>query len=183
MTTRSFFRSLVAVLESEGFDVVGEASDGAGAFAAVERVHPDVVLLDVGLPDLSGFDIARALCDRVDAPAVVLTSSRDAADYGNRVEQSGARGFILKSRLSGAALLPYHLGRSVGYGLLGCVAGGAGALLGQMRGLGWIGAVLSSPPAARNTGALMRSASRFGDRDCKLSLPIHCSTQARVHRA
>ena len=93
-----------AVLEAEGFDVVGEASNGAGTFAAFDRVRPDVVLLDVQLPDASGFDIARALCDRVDAPAVVLISSRDASDYGNRVERSGARGFIPKSRLSGAAL-------------------------------------------------------------------------------
>ena len=71
---------------------------------AVERVRPDLVLLDVQLPDVSGFDVARVLCDREDGPAVVMISSRDASDFGHRLERSGARGFIPKSRLSGAAL-------------------------------------------------------------------------------
>lgn len=93
-----------AVLEAEGFEVVGEASNGAATLAEVDRVRPDVVLLDVQLPDASGFDIARVLCDREDGPVVVLISSRDASDYGHRVERSGASGFIPKSRLSGAAL-------------------------------------------------------------------------------
>lgn len=93
-----------AVLEADGFEVVGEASDGAATLAAVDRVRPDVVLLDVQLPDVSGFDIARVLCDQEDGPVVVLISSRDASDYGRRVERSGASGFIPKSRLSGAAL-------------------------------------------------------------------------------
>ena len=99
------FRALArALLEAGGFEVVGEAVDGAATLMAVERVRPDLVLLDVQLPDMSGFDVARALCDREDGPVVVMISSRDASDFGHRLERSGARGFISKSRLSGAAL-------------------------------------------------------------------------------
>jgi DNA-binding NarL/FixJ family response regulator len=99
------FRRLArALLERAGFVVVGEANDGAGTFRAVDAQHPEIVLLDVQLPDCNGFDVARALCDRDDAPAVVMTSSRDMSDFGRRLERSGARGFIPKSRLTGSAL-------------------------------------------------------------------------------
>lgn len=99
------FRALArAMLERGGFEVVGEAVDGAGTLTAVERTRPEVVLLDVQLPDVNGFDVARALCEGEDAPVVVMISTRDAADFGGRLERSGARGFIAKSRLSGAAL-------------------------------------------------------------------------------
>ncbi len=99
------FRALArAVLEADGFEIVGEAIDGAATLAAVDRVRPDVVLLDVQLPDVNGFDVARELCDRDDGPVVVMISSRDASDFGHRLERSGAVGFIPKSRLSGAAL-------------------------------------------------------------------------------
>ena len=102
------FRVLArALLEAEGFEVVGEAADGAETLVAVERVSPDLVLLDVQLPDVSGFEVARVLCDREGGPAVVMISSRDAADFGHRLERSGARGFIPKSRLSGAALAAF----------------------------------------------------------------------------
>lgn len=99
------FRALArAMLERDGFEVVGEAIDGAGTLTAVAQTRPEVVLLDVRLPDLNGFDVARALREGEDAPVVVMISTRDAADFGRRLERSGARGFIPKSRLSGAAL-------------------------------------------------------------------------------
>jgi DNA-binding NarL/FixJ family response regulator len=99
------FRALArAMLERDGFEVVGEAVDGAATLAAVAQTCPEVVLLDVQLPDASGFDVARALREREDAPLVVMISTRDAADFGGRLSRSGARGFISKSRLSGAAL-------------------------------------------------------------------------------
>lgn len=83
---------------------VCEAVDGSTALAAVAAIHPDVVLLDVQLPDANGFDIARSLGATADAPIVVMTSTRDIADYGARLAASGARGFIPKSRLSGRML-------------------------------------------------------------------------------
>ena len=90
------------LLEGAGYVVVGEASDGDGALAAVAAAAPDAVLLDVQLPDLSGFAVARALNTR-GGPAVVLISSREADDYGEQVTTCGARGFIPKAKLSAAA--------------------------------------------------------------------------------
>ena len=84
--------------------MIGEAEDGAGAIAAVRELAPDVLLLDVQLPDLDGFAVCRQLFLNGGPPAVVLVSSRDACDYGGLIEQSGARGFIAKAELSGAAL-------------------------------------------------------------------------------
>jgi len=99
------FRSRArALLHVGGFEVVGEAEDGASAITAWVALRPDVVLLDIQLPDISGFDVATRLLTDAAPPAIVLISSRDAADYGERVEQSGARGFIAKADLSGTAL-------------------------------------------------------------------------------
>lgn len=101
----SFRASARALLQAEGFDVVGEAADGAEALRAVEELHPDVVLLDVQLPDTDGFDVAARLTRmNARAPAVVLTSSRDSSDFGPLVAYSGARGFVPKAELSGKAL-------------------------------------------------------------------------------
>jgi DNA-binding NarL/FixJ family response regulator len=91
------------LLQSAGYVVAGEAADAAEALAAVAAESPDAVLLDVQLPDSDGFAVAKALA-AADGPAVVLISSREADDYGRRVESSGARGFILKSKLSAATL-------------------------------------------------------------------------------
>jgi two-component system response regulator EvgA len=100
-TFRSFARAL---LESEGFEVVGEAEDGSSGVEAVESLGPDLVVLDVQLPDITGFDVLRRLrADGVATP-VVLTSSRDASSYGDQVEASGAVGFIPKAELSGQAI-------------------------------------------------------------------------------
>lgn len=95
---RSWARDL---LGHEGFDVVGVAADAEEALAAVDALRPDVVLLDVQLPDRSGFDVAEQVAGRV---AVVLTSSREAADYGGRIAASPAAGFVAKSDLSGSAV-------------------------------------------------------------------------------
>ena len=100
----SFRGTARALLESEGFEVVGEAADGASAIEAAKSLRPDVMLLDVYLPDTDGFEVAAMLTRNGNAPAIVLTSSRDARDFGPLVEQSGARGFIPKAELSGASL-------------------------------------------------------------------------------
>jgi DNA-binding NarL/FixJ family response regulator len=93
-----------ALLQAEGYDVLGEAVDGASALEAAHALCPDVVLVDVQLPDTDGFAVAARLTANGRGPAVVLTSSRDAADFGPLVAASGARGFVAKSDLSGAAL-------------------------------------------------------------------------------
>ena len=105
----SFRASARAVLEAEGFDVVGELADGASAVQTVIALDPDVVLLDVQLPDMSGFDVCAELecCDELSGQ-VILVSSRDLSDYGDLVEISCACGFVPKGELSGeviAALL------------------------------------------------------------------------------
>jgi DNA-binding NarL/FixJ family response regulator len=101
---RSFRDAARRVLESAGFVIVGEAADGESALAAIARLRPDVLLLDVQLPGIDGFELASRLTQRGDAPQIVMTSSRDGADFGPLVEQSGARGFIHKADLSGPAI-------------------------------------------------------------------------------
>jgi DNA-binding NarL/FixJ family response regulator len=100
----SFRTSARRILEDAGYDVVGEADDGASALAAADSLRPAVVLLDVQLPDVDGFDVASQLTSHDDPPAVVMTSSRDGSDFGALVDSSGARGFLAKDELSGQAL-------------------------------------------------------------------------------
>jgi DNA-binding NarL/FixJ family response regulator len=100
----AFRASARALLQAEGFEVVGEAADGAGAMQAVANLRPEIVLLDIQLPDLDGLAVAEQLASVPDGPAVVLISSRDATAYGPRLQSTPARGFIPKSGLSGEAL-------------------------------------------------------------------------------
>jgi DNA-binding NarL/FixJ family response regulator len=99
-----FRRSASRNLASAGWEVVGEAEDGAAALAAAERFEPDVVLLDVGLPDVSGIEVARRLRERLPDVAVVMISTQDREDYGELALASGARGFLTKLDLSSQAL-------------------------------------------------------------------------------
>jgi DNA-binding NarL/FixJ family response regulator len=96
-----FRASARALLERHGLEIVGEAGDGDAALRAARELEPDVVLLDVQLPDRDGFEIAARLAELERPPAIVLTSSRDAAQFGPLVGESGARGFIAKNELSG----------------------------------------------------------------------------------
>ena len=99
------FRSIARqVLTADGFLVVAEAADGAEAIRACVELRPDLVLLDVQLPDIDGFAVAAALTTRPDPPAVVLVSSRSRADYASRIEDCRARGYIAKAELSGDAV-------------------------------------------------------------------------------
>lgn len=105
----SFRATARALLEAEGFDVLGEASDGRAAIEAADELRPDIVLLDVQLPDQTGFDVASRLTGDGLCVGVILVSSRDGSDYGPLVEESGALGFVPKAELSGdriAALIP-----------------------------------------------------------------------------
>ena len=99
------FRSCAkAMLQAEGFDVVGEAENGVQALRAAKELHPDIVLLDVQLPDFDGFEVADRLQKIDRAPDVILTSSRDSADFGSLIGTSAARGFVPKADLCGRAL-------------------------------------------------------------------------------
>jgi DNA-binding NarL/FixJ family response regulator len=94
------FRSVARMLlEAEGYDVVGEAPDGEAALELVGQLNPDVVLLDLGLPGIDGFEVARRLPV---GPAIVLVSSRDARDIGPLA--ASVKGFIAKGELSGDTL-------------------------------------------------------------------------------
>jgi len=99
-----FRSSARAVVQAAGYDVVGEAGDVASAIAQVHALHPDVVLLDIQLPDGDGFTLADQLATEDHAPMVVLISSRERADYGSRVDDAPAAGFISKLDLSRGAL-------------------------------------------------------------------------------
>jgi DNA-binding NarL/FixJ family response regulator len=99
----SFRATARALLESEGFDVVGEAEDGASALVATRTLRPDVVLLDVQLPDANGFNLCQFLCEDTQ-PSIVLVSSRDESDFEGLLETGPARGFISKADLSGDTL-------------------------------------------------------------------------------
>jgi DNA-binding NarL/FixJ family response regulator len=101
---KSFRRAARRMLESAGFEIIGEAADGESALEAISGLRPDVVLLDVQLPGIDGFEVATRLTERAGAPAIVMTSSREASDFGPLVEQSGARGFIHKADISGPAI-------------------------------------------------------------------------------
>ncbi|HSC90618.1 MAG TPA: response regulator [Gaiellaceae bacterium] len=99
------FRSAArALLEEAGFDVVGEAADGAAALAAAAELRPEIVLLDVQLPDLDGFAVAARLRDGGVEAAIVLTSSRSVSSFRRRLTANPAWPFIAKSELSGEAL-------------------------------------------------------------------------------
>jgi two-component system response regulator EvgA len=99
-----FRRAAARMLVQEGFEIAGQAPDGAAGLASAIALGPDVVLLDVGLPDQSGLEVARQVREQAPAAAVVLISTRDAGDYEERAAATGAAGFLAKGDLSGDAL-------------------------------------------------------------------------------
>jgi CheY-like chemotaxis protein len=103
---RAFARLM---LEAAGF-TVAEAATGAEATEAARTVRPRLVLLDIQLPDFDGFEVAKRLAAQPDSPVVVLTSTREASDYGGRIAASPVAGFLPKDQLSGAALQGFLTG-------------------------------------------------------------------------
>ena len=99
-----FRRRVRAVLEDEGYDVVGEAPDGETAIRLATDLSPDVVLLDVVLPGVDGFETCDRLVPGGVGPAVVLTSTYDPSMFRDRIAASRARGFLPKSEISGPVL-------------------------------------------------------------------------------
>jgi DNA-binding NarL/FixJ family response regulator len=101
----SFRRAARALLELEGYTVVGDAGNVREAVAAARAMRPDVLLVDVGLPDGDGFEVAEELCgDAVPAPKTVFTSNRDATGFAGRIAACGGAGFVAKHELTGQAL-------------------------------------------------------------------------------
>jgi DNA-binding NarL/FixJ family response regulator len=92
------------ILEVDGYEIVGEAEDGRSAIEAARRLEPDIVLLDLNLPDLDGFEVAREIAREPGAPAIVLTSSHDREDFGDSLPRSRVAGFVPKDELCGAAV-------------------------------------------------------------------------------
>jgi DNA-binding NarL/FixJ family response regulator len=99
-----FRASARALLELQGYDVVGDVDDGEGALAAAAQLRPDVVLLDIQLPGMDGFEVAERLAAAASAAQVVLISSRRRAVYDARLAGAPVAGFLGKHELSGAAL-------------------------------------------------------------------------------
>jgi DNA-binding NarL/FixJ family response regulator len=98
----AFRASARTLLELDGFDVVGEAADGESGLRLARELQPELVLLDVALPDVSGLEVADRLGD---SPSkVVLVSSRDPRDFGRRFRRARALGFVPKDELSGQVL-------------------------------------------------------------------------------
>src|SRR3954453_14790796 len=92
------------ILEVDGYEIVGEAAGGRSATQAVRPLAPAILLPDVNLPDLDGFEVARAIANEPGAPAIVLTSSHDREDFGDSLPSSRAAGFVPKDELCGAAV-------------------------------------------------------------------------------
>jgi DNA-binding NarL/FixJ family response regulator len=91
-------------LEADGIEIVGEVGNGLDVCEAAARCRPDVVLLDLGLPDIDGLEVARRLRSEEGGPVVILISTRDAA-YGERMALGLAAGFLPKHQLSLSAIL------------------------------------------------------------------------------
>jgi DNA-binding NarL/FixJ family response regulator len=92
------------LLECEGYRVVGEAADSSSALDAARALGPELVLVDVHLPDADGFELTSRLRALVDPPTVVLTSSRDGAEIERCAAECGACGFVPKAELSREAI-------------------------------------------------------------------------------
>ena len=99
-----FRASAGTILPASWLAGMGEAADGESGVRVARDLSPDLVLLDVQLPDITGFEVVRRVHSEPDPPAIVLISSRDACDYGSRIGRSGALGFISKAELSAPAL-------------------------------------------------------------------------------
>jgi two-component system nitrate/nitrite response regulator NarL len=100
---RTFRDAARALLEADGFDVVGDAPDAAAGLRAARELAPDLVLVDVRLPDREGFELADELAAQ-GGMAVVMTSSSDDPCYPARAAACGAAGFVAKHDLCGVEL-------------------------------------------------------------------------------
>jgi DNA-binding NarL/FixJ family response regulator len=93
------------LVEAAGMRVVGEAVTAAAAVDAARDVRPDLILLDVRLPDGDGFEVARELRRSEVDTVTVLISSRSEPNYPELARAAGAAGFLGKSELSSRTLV------------------------------------------------------------------------------
>ncbi len=91
---------LAKLLEGESLTVCGTTGDGESALDVVRDVEPDVVVLDVQLPGIDGFEVAKRIAEYPHHPVVILTSTRDAEDFGSRIALAPVLGFVPKHEMS-----------------------------------------------------------------------------------
>jgi DNA-binding NarL/FixJ family response regulator len=99
-TAATQFLSLISEV-----DVIGQAHSGREALDQVDRLHPDLVLMDVGMPDMDGLEATRRIKQTVAPPQVIVITLHDSAEYRAQARRAGADGFVSK-REFGTALLP-----------------------------------------------------------------------------
>ncbi len=102
----AFLEAASVLLEGEGVTVVGVASNTAQALRRARALRPDVILVDIGLGDENGFDLARLLArdGQGGGTEVIMISARAETDYGELIAESPAAGFLAKSELSARAI-------------------------------------------------------------------------------
>src|SRR5258708_24968580 len=96
----AFLDAAAALLQREGVTVVGVASSAAQAIRQVRALQPDVVLIDIGLGNESGFDLARLLAREGHGAELIMISARDETDHTELIAESPAVGFLAKPELS-----------------------------------------------------------------------------------
>jgi DNA-binding NarL/FixJ family response regulator len=93
-------QGLRALLEREGFQVAGEASDGQEAVRQVPTVHADIVILDISMPLMNGLDAARELQKSSPRTKPILLTRHDEAQYVTEALRAGVKGYVLKSQMA-----------------------------------------------------------------------------------
>ena len=108
------------------WEICGEAADGAGAVEAVKKLTPDIVVLDVTMPGMSGFEVARLIRELGYKTRIVMFSMHNSPGFIGEARHAGADGYVLKSQagrdlvkaiesiLSGGAVFPSHSGEAEG---------------------------------------------------------------------
>ena len=91
-------QSLKSLLEREGFQVVGEASDGQEAIRKVESLRPDIAVMDISMPILNGVDAARELSRSFPKTKAILLTQHDENQYISEALEAGVKGYVLKSQ-------------------------------------------------------------------------------------
>ena len=97
-----FAEALAAILSVDGrVDVVGRASDGAKAVELATRLQPDVVLMDISMPVLDGFEATRQIRESVPGASVLILTGSNSRHDVDRSREAGASGYVTKDRIAG----------------------------------------------------------------------------------